>query len=152
MKFFDRINERKNRIVTAGIMAATEAQTLREESASKPRSKTAIRAKKIITVAATLAIAATMLCMTAFADTTGLTKSDVSKFVSEAEGAFTTVIVLIGAALAFVGVVNYLEGHSQENDAAKSKGMKMLMGGLGVAILGFVAVPALFDLIETALK
>lgn len=48
MKFFDRINERKNRIVTAGIMAATEAQTLREESASKPRSKTAIRAKKII--------------------------------------------------------------------------------------------------------
>lgn len=151
MKFFDRINERKNRIVTAGIMAATEAQTLREESASKPRSKTAMRAKKIITVAATLAIAATMFCMTAFADT-GLSKSDVSTFVGEAEGAFTTVIVLIGAALAFVGIVNYLEGHSQENDAAKSKGMKMLMGGLGVAILGFVAVPALFDLIETALK
>ncbi len=150
MKLFDSLINRKNRIVTAGIMAAAEAQTAREEAASKPQSKTARRLKKIVAIAATMAISATMLCVTAFADTpaaNGLTIGDVTKFVGKAETAFTTVIVLIGAALAFVGIVNYLEGHGQDNDAAKSKGMKMLMGGIGIAALGFIAVPALFNLI-----
>ncbi len=154
MKFFDSLINRKNRIVTAGIMAAAEAQTAREEAASKPQSKTARRLKKIAAVAATMAIAATMLCVTAFADTTGgsgITQDQVITFVGKAETAFTTVIVLIGAALAFVGIVNYLEGHGSDNDAAKSKGMKMLMGGIGIAALGFIAVPALFDLIENAM-
>ena len=44
------------------------------------------------------------------------------------------------------GVINLLEGYGNDNPGAKSQGMKQLMAGAGVAIVGMVLVPLLSGL------
>ena len=41
------------------------------------------------------------------------------------------------------GVINLLEGYGQDNPASKSQGMKQLMAGGGVALIGITLVPQL---------
>mgnify|MGYP001543558683 CR=1 FL=1 len=43
-------------------------------------------------------------------------------------------------------VINLLEGYGNDNPGAKSQGMKQLMAGAGVAIVGMVLVPLLSGL------
>ena len=45
-----------------------------------------------------------------------------------------------------MGVINLLEGYGNDNPGAKSQGMKQLMAGAGVAIVGMVLVPLLSGL------
>ena len=47
----------------------------------------------------------------------------------------------LGAGLGIWGVINLLEGYGNDNPGAKSQGMKQLMAGAGVAIVGMVLVP-----------
>ena len=49
-------------------------------------------------------------------------------------------------ALVSGGVINLLEGYGNDNPGAKSQGMKQLMAGAGVAIVGMVLVPLLSGL------
>lgn len=44
------------------------------------------------------------------------------------------------------GVINLLEGYGQDNPASKSQGMKQLMAGGGVAMIGITLVPLLSGL------
>ena len=44
------------------------------------------------------------------------------------------------------GVINLLEGYGQDNPASKSQGMKQLMAGGGVALIGITLVPLLSGL------
>ena len=44
------------------------------------------------------------------------------------------------------GVMYLLEGYGNDNPGAKSQGMKQLMAGAGVAIVGMVLVPLLSGL------
>ena len=44
------------------------------------------------------------------------------------------------------GVINLLEGYGSDNPGAKSQGMKQLMAGGGVALIGGVLVPLLSGL------
>lgn len=60
-----------------------------------------------------------------------------------------TVLILIGAGVAVWGIVNLLEGYGNDNAGAKSQGMKQLMAGIGIFIIGTVLVPQLADLIDT---
>ena len=55
-------------------------------------------------------------------------------------------IIALGAGLAIWGVINLLEGYGNDNPGAKSQGMKQLMAGAGVAIVGMVLVPLLSGL------
>lgn len=54
-----------------------------------------------------------------------------------------TVVTAIGAGVGVWGVINLLEGYGNDNPGAKSQGMKQLMAGGGVALIGMILVPLL---------
>jgi len=68
------------------------------------------------------------------------------EFFASAVSTLQTLVVALGAGLAVWGVVNLLEGYGSDNPAAKSQGMKQLMAGGGVALLGMTLVPMLATL------
>ena len=57
-----------------------------------------------------------------------------------------TLVIALGAGLGVWGVVNLLEGYGSDNPGAKSQGMKQLMAGGGVALIGLILVPLLSGL------
>ena len=54
--------------------------------------------------------------------------------------------LVLGAGLGIWGVVNLMEGYGNDNPGAKSQGMKQLMAGGGVALIGTTLVPLLSGL------
>ena len=54
-----------------------------------------------------------------------------------------TLVIALGAGLGAWGVVNLLEGYGNDNPGAKSQGMKQLMAGGGVALIGTQLIPLL---------
>ena len=67
-------------------------------------------------------------------------------FFEQAITVLQTLVIALGAGLAVWGVVNLLEGYGSDNPGAKSQGMKQLMAGAGVAVVGMVLVPLLSGL------
>ena len=67
-------------------------------------------------------------------------------FFTTAVTGLKTVVTAIGAGVAVWGVINLLEGYGNDNPGAKSQGMKQLMAGGGVALIGMVLVPLLSGL------
>ncbi len=67
-------------------------------------------------------------------------------FFTSAIGILKTLVVAIGAGLAVWGVINLLEGYGNDNPGAKSQGMKQLMAGGGVALIGMQLIPLLANL------
>ena len=59
-------------------------------------------------------------------------------------------MIALGAGLGVWGVINLLEGYGNDNPGAKSQGMKQLMAGAGVAIVGMVLVLSLIHIYTTA--
>ena len=57
-----------------------------------------------------------------------------------------TVVVALGGGLGVWGAVNLLEGYGGDNPSAKSQGMKQLVAGGGVALIGLTLVPQLSGL------
>lgn len=57
-----------------------------------------------------------------------------------------TLVTALGAGLAIWGVINLLEGYGNDNPGSKSQGMKQLMAGGGVALIGLILVPLLSGL------
>ena len=57
-----------------------------------------------------------------------------------------TLVVAIGAGLGVWGVVNLLEGYGNDNPGAKSQGIKQLMAGAGIMLLGTTLIPQLATL------
>ena len=55
-------------------------------------------------------------------------------------------LVIAGAGLGVWGVVNLLEGYGSDNPGAKSQGMKQLMAGGGIIVLGTTLIPLLSTL------
>ena len=68
------------------------------------------------------------------------------EFFTESINVLQTLVIALGAGLAIWGVVNLLEGYGNDNPGAKSQGMKQLMAGGGVALIGMVLVPLLSNL------
>jgi len=67
-------------------------------------------------------------------------------FFNSAVDVLQMLVIGIGAGLAIWGVINLLEGYGQDNPASKSQGMKQLMAGGGIALIGLVLVPLLSGL------
>ena len=55
-------------------------------------------------------------------------------------------VIALSAGFGIWGVVNLLEGYGNDNPGAKSQGMKQLMAGGGVALIGMTLVPLLSGL------
>ena len=64
-------------------------------------------------------------------------------FFEQAITVLQTLVIALGAGLGIWGVINLLEGYGNDNPGAKSQGMKQLMAGAGVAVVGMVLVPLL---------
>lgn len=64
-------------------------------------------------------------------------------FFNSAVGVLQTLVIALGAGLAIWGVINLMEGYGSDNPGAKSQGMKQLMAGGGVALIGMLLVPQL---------
>lgn len=56
------------------------------------------------------------------------------------------VVVAVGGGVGVWGIVNLLEGYGNDNPGAKSQGMKQLMAGAGIAMIGIKVIPQLATL------
>ena len=68
------------------------------------------------------------------------------EFFEAAVDVLQTLVVALGAGLGIWGIINLLEGYGNDNPGAKSQGIKQLMSGGGVALIGIVLVPLLSGL------
>ena len=68
------------------------------------------------------------------------------QFFTEAINVLQTLVIALGAGLAVWGVVNLLEGYGNDNPGAKSQGIKQLMAGGGVVLIGTSLSPLLSGL------
>ena len=64
-------------------------------------------------------------------------------FFQQAISLLQTVVIAIGAGLGIWGGVNLMEGYGADNPGAKSQGIKQLMAGGGVIVIGTTLVPLL---------
>lgn len=102
-----------------------------------------------------IAVITLALCITAMAGMTVFAASgsvNTTDFINKTVTVLQSVVSLIGAGLAIWGVVNLIEGYGGDNAAAKSQGMKQLMAGLGLVLLGLVVVPVLGTMMNNAMK
>lgn len=65
------------------------------------------------------------------------------EFFASAVDTLSTVVIAIGGGLGLWGIINLLEGYGNDNPGSKSQGMKQLMAGGGIALVGMVLVPLL---------
>ena len=65
------------------------------------------------------------------------------EFFSSAVTILQTLVVAIGAGLGVWGDNNLMEGYGNDNPGAKSQGMKQLMAGGGVILIGTQLIPLL---------
>ena len=67
-------------------------------------------------------------------------------FFNQAITVLQTLVIALGAGLGIWGVINLLEGYGNDNPGAKSQGMKQLMAGGGIIVLGTTLIPLLSTL------
>ena len=67
-------------------------------------------------------------------------------FFTSAVSTLKTLVVAISAGLGVWGVVNLLEGYGNDNPSAKSQGIKQLMAGAGIMLIGTTLIPQLSTL------
>lgn len=68
------------------------------------------------------------------------------EFFNQAIDILKILVTALGAGLAVWGVINLLEGYGSDNPAAKSQGIKQLMAGGGVVLIGLQLIPLLSGL------
>ena len=67
-------------------------------------------------------------------------------FFQQAISLLQTVVIAIGAGLGVWGAINLLEGYGGENPGARSQGIKQIMSGGGVILIGTTLIPLLKNL------
>ncbi len=73
-------------------------------------------------------------------------RRNLMQFFSSAIDTLKILVIALGAGLGAWGVVNLLEGYGNDNPGAKSQGMKQLMAGGGIAVVGATLIPLLSSL------
>lgn len=68
------------------------------------------------------------------------------EFFNQAIDILKILVMALGAGLGVWGVINLLEGYGSDNPAAKSQGIKQLMAGGGVVLIGLQLIPLLSGL------
>ena len=54
----------------------------------------------------------------------------------------------VGAGLGAWGVINLMEGYGNDNPGAKSQGIKQLMAGGGIVLIGLKLIPLLANVLQ----
>ena len=68
------------------------------------------------------------------------------EFINQAVTVRQTLVGPLGAGLAVWGVVSLMEGYGNDKPGAKSQGIKKLMAGGGVVLIGTTLIPLLSGL------
>ena len=68
------------------------------------------------------------------------------EFFNSAVDVLQTLVIALGAGLGIWGAINLLEGYGNDNPGAKSQGIKQLMAGGGVILIGTQLIPQLASL------
>ncbi len=67
-------------------------------------------------------------------------------FFNSAIDTLKILVIALGAGMGAWGVINLLEGYGSDNPGAKSQGIKQLMAGAGIGIVGMTLIPLLSGL------
>ena len=67
-------------------------------------------------------------------------------FFASAVGVLQKLVIGLGAGLGVWGGINLMEGYGNDNPGAKSQGVKQLVAGGGVALIGMTLVPLLANI------
>ena len=68
------------------------------------------------------------------------------EFFNEAVNILKILVIALGAGLSVWGVINLLEGYGNDNPGAKSQGIKQLMVGGGIVLIGIKLISLLAGL------
>ena len=69
-------------------------------------------------------------------------------FFVQAVNVLKVLVMVIGAGLGAWGVINLLEGYGSDNPGAKSQGIKQLMSGGGIVLIGLKLIPLLANVLK----
>ena len=67
-------------------------------------------------------------------------------FFTSAVGILQSLVIAIGAGIGVWGAINLMEGYGQDNPGSRSQGIKQLMSGGGVILIGTQLIPLLANL------
>ena len=67
-------------------------------------------------------------------------------FFTSAINTLQTLVIALGAGLAVWGLIALMEGYGSDNPSSKSQGIKQLMAGGGIILLGITLIPLLSGL------
>ena len=67
-------------------------------------------------------------------------------FFPQAIEVLKTLVIALGAGLGVWGGINLLEGYGSDNPGARSQGIKQLMSGGGIILIGTTLIPLLKNL------
>lgn len=70
------------------------------------------------------------------------------EFFTEGVNTLQTLVIAIGAGLGVWGAINLMEGYGSDNPGAKSQGIKQLMAGGGIVLIGIKLVPLLSNVLN----
>ncbi len=69
------------------------------------------------------------------------------EFFIEAVNVLKTLVTAVGAGLGAWGIINLMEGYGNDNPGAKSQGIKQLMAGGGIVLIGLKLIPLLANVL-----
>ena len=69
-------------------------------------------------------------------------------FFVQAVNVLKILVMAVGAGLGAWGVINLLEGYGSDNPGAKSQGIKQLMAGGGIVLIGLKLIPLLANVLK----
>ena len=69
-------------------------------------------------------------------------------FFTQAVNVLKMLVMVVGAGLGAWGVINLMEGYGNDNPGAKSQGIKQLMAGGGIVLIGLKLIPLLANVLN----
>ena len=69
-------------------------------------------------------------------------------FFVQAVNVLKILVMAVGAGLGAWGVINLMEGYGNDNPGAKFQGIKQLMAGGGIVLIGLKLIPLLSNVLK----
>ena len=70
------------------------------------------------------------------------------EFFAESVNILKVLVMAVGAGLGAWGGINLMEGYGNDNPGAKSQGIKQLMAGGGIVLIGLKLIPLLANVLN----
>ena len=69
-------------------------------------------------------------------------------FIVQSINVLKILVTALGAGLGAWGVINLMEGYGNDNPGAKSQGIKQLLAGGGIVLIGLKLIPLLANVLN----